>query len=179
VLLEQISHLIKMANPYRDYANLSRRSIKLIEELGEVAEAWLSVTSPSNGKMKTWDDVREEIADCLIVALDIAWTALPGEEDPEPTIVYDAAIEFTYSTVFSISYRVGLFGQSLGVSASLARREISLVTKFVASMALQALPDQAEATSEEIEVQLLTEVERKLAKWAAKRAAMAVETDDV
>src|SRR3954469_6426855 len=73
---ERIAIAVRDANPGRNEANLKRRSIKLSEELGEVAEAYLNVTSASNGKGMTWDDVREEIADVLIVVLDIAWTPL-------------------------------------------------------------------------------------------------------
>lgn len=77
-----MSDLIKMvreANPGRNHENISRRTMKLMEEVGEACQAYLSVTSPTNGKGKTWDDVREELADSVIVALDIALTPMPDE----------------------------------------------------------------------------------------------------
>ncbi len=75
-----IINAIYEANPNRTHTNLVRRILKLSEEMGETAEAYLNVTSASNGKKKTWDDVREELADCVIVALDCAMTPMPDQE---------------------------------------------------------------------------------------------------
>lgn len=55
----------------RDETVRNRRIIKLMEELGEVSEAFLNVTSPNNRKNKSWNDVREELVDSFIVAIDI------------------------------------------------------------------------------------------------------------
>ena len=90
-----MSDLIKMvrdANPTRHHSNLHRRIIKLMEELGEVSEAYLNVTSPANGKGKTWDDVREELADVAIVALDLALTPMPDREDDQPSAIEEKLI---------------------------------------------------------------------------------------
>lgn len=69
---------VASANPQRCKTSLDRRIIKLIEELGEIAEAFLSVTRVCP-KKKTWADVREEAADVLIVAIDIALTLQPND----------------------------------------------------------------------------------------------------
>ena len=67
------------ANPTRHHGNLIRRLMKQMEELGEAAEAYLNVTSAGNGKKKTWADVREEMADQVIVAVDCALTPTPDQ----------------------------------------------------------------------------------------------------
>jgi len=72
---------VKNANPHRDLNKLLRRIAKLSEELGELNEAYLNVTSESNPKQKTWYDVREEAVDCAIVALDVALTKMPTDVD--------------------------------------------------------------------------------------------------
>lgn len=61
--------------------NLDRRFIKLAEEVGEACQAYYSVTSKNNSKNKTWGDVREELCDVVIVALDILFTEMPDETD--------------------------------------------------------------------------------------------------
>lgn len=73
--------MVLNANRERDYKDLPRRVIKVGEELGELSEAFLNVASARNGKKKQWKDVREEACDVAIVALDIALTPLPDEED--------------------------------------------------------------------------------------------------
>lgn len=72
---------IRDANPGRSFLNLARRIIKIQEEMGEVSEAFLvATTSAVTRKKKTKDDVREELIDVAIVALDCALTRMPGEE---------------------------------------------------------------------------------------------------
>lgn len=61
----------------RTLQNLSRRIHKLTEEMGETAEAYLYVTSINNRKNLTWDDLREEAIDAVVVGLDIALTRFP------------------------------------------------------------------------------------------------------
>lgn len=65
---------VKEVGSARSSDNLERRLCKLYEELGELSEAYLGVTCPSNLKNKTIDDLREEAIDCMIVALDCALT---------------------------------------------------------------------------------------------------------
>jgi hypothetical protein len=184
-VLDEISILVRDANPGRQFANIQRRTIKLNEELGEVAQAWLNVTSPSNGKGKTWDDVREEIADCLIVALDIGWTTLRGETEQTPPVVTARESLFNDLMISEMSLHLGLFGLRSSIAMSdmymcQARHDITGVINVAATMALAVLPDQVGATPRgEVEARLLIEVKRKLAKWADNRVTMAVVTDDV
>lgn len=77
--LDGVVRAITNANPDKHYDNLGRRILKLSEELGEASQAYLNVTSPSNGKNKTWGDVREELADTVIVAVDCALTPTPDQ----------------------------------------------------------------------------------------------------
>jgi hypothetical protein len=167
--------LVREANPDRNVANVHRRTLKLIEELGEVAQAWLNVTSASNGKHKTWHDVREEIADCLIVALDIGWTILRNEIDvPDFQFhIYPRSPAFDEQMIFDAIWYLGKFGRDF------VRSHITQVIHQVMIMALCVLPDQLDSSIETIEAQLLVEVQRKLAKWAQNRGTMAVVTDDV
>src|ERR1700722_12797574 len=83
--IRYIVDAVEQANPQRSLATLPRRLHKLLEELGEVSEAYLNATSINNGKGKTWADVREEAVDVLIVALDIALTDMfEGDECDNP-----------------------------------------------------------------------------------------------
>ncbi len=63
--------------PGRKIDNLVRRLGKLMEEVGELSEAILSVTSENNGKNKIWNDICIEAIDVLIMAADIALTKPP------------------------------------------------------------------------------------------------------
>lgn len=59
---------------------LLRRALKLSEESGEVAQAVFSITSDRNPKNKTYADVREELVDTVIVALELLLSEFPDEE---------------------------------------------------------------------------------------------------
>jgi hypothetical protein len=184
-VLDEIAILVRDANPGRQATNIQRRTLKLIEELGEVAQAWLHVTSQSNGKGKTWNDVREEAADCLIVALDIGWTRLSGESSSVTAPEFSVASGvFDPQMIIGISLGVGLFGIHSEIAVSemyvcQARHDITGVINGAACLTLAILPDQINKTITEIETQLLVEVKRKLAKWADNRATMTVVTDGV
>lgn len=78
---------IEAANSNRSESNLERRILKIGEELGELSEAYLSITSTLNDRNKTWDDVREEAIDIMIIAADVALTVL--ETDPGVKIEHD------------------------------------------------------------------------------------------
>lgn len=65
----------------RNLDNLSRRIMKANEEAGEINEAYLSVTSITNPKQKTWNDVREEAVDLILMSVDIAFTQLPTDNN--------------------------------------------------------------------------------------------------
>ena len=79
-MLEQLRDFIGRVNRIgssRSPTNTQRRLFKVLEELGELAEATLNVTCPLNYKNKTIDDIREEAIDCLIVLVDCALTTFP------------------------------------------------------------------------------------------------------
>lgn len=69
------------ANLKRDMTIFARRLLKLGEEYGEANQAYLSVSSENNSKDKSWEDVREELADTIIVAMDLYCHAMPDEEN--------------------------------------------------------------------------------------------------
>lgn len=73
--------LIREADLARHHTNLNRRIIKTMEELGELSEAYLYTSSDQNYKGKTYGDVREELADMIIMACDLSSIRLPGEEN--------------------------------------------------------------------------------------------------
>lgn len=78
--MDELIDRVVIANPQRKKKNLHRRFLKLGEEYGEAVQAYLSVTSKNNGKQKTWEDVREELCDVLIITLDILLTEMPDED---------------------------------------------------------------------------------------------------
>lgn len=81
------------ANPGREVGNIDRRCLKLCEETGEAAQAVLAVTSENNHKNMTWADVREELSDTVIVALDMLLTQMPDQshmtEEQRILAIYD------------------------------------------------------------------------------------------
>lgn len=73
---------VQNASKTRAWATTWRAIMKLFEEVGEMSEAYLGSTSQTgNYKNKTPADVREEAVDTAILALHIALTPLPGEEN--------------------------------------------------------------------------------------------------
>lgn len=70
---------VKIANNQRTMENFSRRLLKLGEEYGEANQAYLSVTSETNSKNKSWCDVREELIDTLVVTLDLLLHTFPDQ----------------------------------------------------------------------------------------------------
>jgi hypothetical protein len=70
---------IDVVNTDRNFENLHRRLIKLGEEYGEASEAYLASTSSRSYKKLTYADLREELADTVIVAVDLALTRTPDQ----------------------------------------------------------------------------------------------------
>ena len=62
---------IDVVNPYKTMAGIERKLLKINEEMGEVMEAYLNVTSKHNQKNKTWDEVLEELIDVSIIVVDV------------------------------------------------------------------------------------------------------------
>lgn len=70
----------RIRNSDTTFKNLDRKMIKLSEEVGELAEAYLGITSDWNFKNKTEDDFKEEAVDVLLVIFDILLTQTPLEK---------------------------------------------------------------------------------------------------
>lgn len=175
---ERIALAVREANPTRNASNLDRRALKLIEEFGEAAQAYLNVTSPSNGKSKTWDDVREEIADVLIVALDIAWTPQEAGKFSRycfmPDHIQLAKLHpLTESDILNAQRN---FGRYLRIRNP---DDLMELVEAIVSLAWTITPDQIGVSEAAFETRLEGEIERKLQKWTGNRAKMAVVTDDV
>lgn len=175
--MENIITMIRDANPERSRDTLSRRMFKLNEEFGEHAEAYLNVTSKNNGKGKTWDDVREEIADTLIVAVDVALTP------PLPTMALNEVEYLLFNTTYDFvarefdSYEDGMLDVSvlIGTLSSVVRNGkgdilplINLV-QLIMGLALTALPDQEGMSTDDLLKNLEHLIETKLNKWKANR----------
>lgn len=82
---------IKDLNCNRSLEHLPRRLLKLQEESGETAQAYLQLTSLNNPKNKSWEDILEEAVDTAITSLDIALIAAqqigPIEADVTKVVV--------------------------------------------------------------------------------------------
>jgi hypothetical protein len=82
-MYEQFIDKIRQANLERSKTTLTRRLVKVMEELGEASEAHLNVTSDHNSKNMTVDDVTEELLDMVIVGVDCLLTPLDGSDPSE------------------------------------------------------------------------------------------------
>lgn len=181
----EIAELVRKTNPERDFSTLGRRCVKFLEELGEVSEAWLNVTSPTNGKDKSWDDVREEMADCLIVALDIVFTPVPHVQAFSASKTLDS---FMTSELGGdeIEELLLSLGQNVSDFYSSARdtenSTIEIARDFVENAYFLCFLDSADQphfTIAEKDAQLLTEIKKKIGKWEYKRSQMTTVTDSV
>lgn len=174
--MENIIALIRDANPGRSQSTYGRRLIKLSEEVGEHAEAYLNVTSAGNGKGKTWDDVREEAADILIVAVDVALT---GDGNIEASLNRRVeALKYSVNRLYPNYERMTLrIAHTLGavvkthMDDSLAW-DYSPVGQLVASaidLTMTPLPDQIDYTEAQMVENLTQLIRVKLAKWQSNR----------
>ncbi len=72
-----IVSLIDEANKTRNETSITRRLLKVKEEIGEISEAYLGISGNNNYKNKTIDDLYEECVDTIIVLIDTAITPCP------------------------------------------------------------------------------------------------------
>lgn len=78
--MKRIFDIIYKANPRRSLDNLERKMLKIGEESGEAMAAYLNVTSELNAKGSSWKDLREELLDIIIIAVDCLYTPIPIDE---------------------------------------------------------------------------------------------------
>lgn len=76
-----VKKIQEIGSETRNPTSLVRRCLKATEEVGELAEAALCVTSLDKSKGKTWEDVTEEAIDVAIMGIDIALSKPPGFGD--------------------------------------------------------------------------------------------------
>jgi len=175
------------ANPTRNVSNVNRRIIKLGEEYGEASEAYLNVTSAGNGKGKTWADVREELADVLIVALDVVLTPMSDDEnlsdiqtelDHEITIMATDDVDLETRMLRLQDYIGRLAGARRHPDVLGRQRRIAIYTVLNAfEAALHPTPDQEDLKPSNVAEALYAEIIRKLAKWTNNRDTGKVATD--
>lgn len=202
--LTSAGEAVLAANPARSQANLSRRVLKLVEELGEVSEAYLGVTSgSSNGKGKTWDDFREETADVFIVGMDIALTfkeRYKHYSNPMPQIMASSSVYslpenfdkmFLSEHILICMQFVHLGMQYIHATMHNDRKELenfdsnhwhwmtSDTMKHIIRIVLFECDDQKDVSIQDRMDNFYITVIRKLEKWSNNRAKMEVVTDDV
>ena len=181
--------LIREANPDRNFGNYGRRVIKLSEEIGEHAEAYLNASSTNNnGKKKTWDDVREEAADSLIVAVDVGLTPLSDkvrpdavETDLQRRVMSFSTFNRTYDTYEHQTIRLISEGGRVATvfaedSLGWERYEYRAVACAL-DLAMTPLPDQLHLSQEELYNQLTEMLVTKLTKWRNNRQSGNAPTD--
>jgi NTP pyrophosphatase (non-canonical NTP hydrolase) len=173
--IETIVNQIADANTARNYYNLDRRMLKLIEELGELSEAFLECTSLHNHKQKGWVDVKEEAADVLIVAVDIALT-IDWSSSLTEYVTQNLHRSNNYginTLIREICYAMARFDGCFKLDHEAAFDHIATAVCYAFSLnqLVHRNADNGDA--------LLAEVNRKLNKWRSgtSTAEMATEGD--
>lgn len=82
VSFDKLSNIVKKLSD-ADEKSISEKGLKLVEEIGEVAEALLSYNKVSSCayKGKSLDDLKEELGDVLNCVLDVTFASGIGAED--------------------------------------------------------------------------------------------------
>lgn len=189
---EQIVNDIRDANRDRSPACIRRRLLKILEELGETSEAYLSKTGTGNYKNKTWDDYREEGVDTMIVMVDVALTELKDSTWPASALLYlnveegrreaVASFEEMEQVNFDIARAVcsadhflrqkdgtvGFYGATArGVKAA-ARLAFAKVPR---DATLHPEDDEVRLDDNQIAARVYETVKRKLEKWKGRSTA--------
>lgn len=159
----------------RSRDNISRRLVKVCEELGELSEAILNVTCAINYKNKTVSDIMEEAVDCVIVMVDCFMTTLPesrtGEYPPElPDLMYYFASPLDNRMIVAAPDHYASIGAMMGaISRAIAapyRGELHFhITSALIDMVGLILYVGGTSAKE----QFLSIADKKLAKWSAFR----------
>lgn len=184
MLSQRIVEDIRDANPDRSIDCIRRRLLKILEELGEGSEAYLSITGSSNYKNKTWDDYREEGVDTLIVMVDVALTTLPdsnwpagafielhiqeGQESAVKSFEEMEEVKFEVArAVCSADHYLRQKGAPNGFHGAVARG-----VKAAARLCFARPPrDDLNETREEAQERVYRILQKKLAKWRGRSTA--------
>jgi hypothetical protein len=170
---QQIVDVIKKANPERSHECIRRRLLKILEELGETSEAYLSRTSASNYKDKTWDDYREEGCDTLIVMLDVALTSLPNSNWPPAA---QLTLQLNDGRVDSVTGFEGMEAVKFEVARAVCSADFFLrenddmgfygaMARGVKAAAKLCFAKVPGCDSSRIEEQVYSIIEQKIEKW--------------
>jgi NTP pyrophosphatase (non-canonical NTP hydrolase) len=190
---ERIVSEIRDANLDRSPDCIRRRLLKILEELGEGCEAYLSRTGTANYKNKTWDDYREEGADTLIVMVDVALTEFEESKWPAATLlslhIHEGCIEAvkSFDEMEEIKFEIARAvcsadhflrqGQHSGFYGAVSRG-----VKAAARLCFARVPsddEDAPRTTDEIQTRVMEVIGRKLDKWRAGRSTATVRVFDV
>jgi NTP pyrophosphatase (non-canonical NTP hydrolase) len=179
--MQNIIELIREANPSRSFSDTKRRLLKIGEEKGEVCEAILNVTSSHNKKNKTWDDVREELADCFIVAVDIALTFDANMNFDLYIRHIDRYDESKFIDKMLITgHLLSSLGYNIDCNVSPPDEKIDgdiqdgnciskTLAKLFFELAVLIFPDKENSTEEQLIEAFSNEVVRKISKWTSKK----------
>ena len=170
---DELVSMVRNANPNREQQNVSRRLLKVLEELGETSEACLSVSSPDNYKSKNWEDYREEAVDTLIVLIDIALT--PGNLSPGQALISPViraakihsveSLDELYDEKFVIAGAVSATALHLKENDTMgALGALMRGITAAANMCFAQIPSDADA-SKTIELQVRDIFAKKIDKW--------------
>lgn len=189
---ERIVNDIREANRDRSPTCIRRRLLKILEELGETSEAYLSKTGTGNYKNKSWDDYREEGVDTMIVMVDVALTELVDSTWPAAALLYLNVEEGRREAVTSFEEMeqvnfdiaravcsadhflrqadgtVGFYGATArGVKAA-ARLAFAKVPR---DATLHPEDDEGRLDDNQIAARVYETVTKKLAKWKGRSTA--------
>lgn len=167
-IIAEVLAAVLQANPTRDRASLDRRVLKLIEELGESAEAFLGITSETNPKKKDWADVREEAADVLIIAADMALTPLRDGDDPQPRLhrYVSTNLHRINRGFHDLIKRLSRLNASFG---DVCHDDPDAGYQYAAELVRYAFALNDLVKDRDQPSQLMTEVQRKIKKWKRKQ----------
>lgn len=167
---------IRLVNPYRSPDNVRRRLLKVLEEVGEASEAYLSRTGQGNYKNKTWDDYAEEAVDTLIVLVDIALTEQEGFNFPPAALLPNHLLDAMQTSKWNLDM---FEDRKFAIVAAVARADERFrkndVMGFYGAMgrAIKAAADIVFARDFDSSINEVSErsyrvVTRKLAKWSER-----------
>jgi hypothetical protein len=174
MVIEKLVTMVRDVNPGRSSNNLYRRLLKILEELGETSEAYLSVSSPHNYKSKTWLDYREEAVDTLIVLIDVALTELDSTYPPLSLIPssVNIGVDRSFDDPENLMFEKFAVAGAVAAAAAHLREKnplgfygaINRGIQAASNMCFAMIPDDADR--DVIADRVLALFETKLGKWS-------------